>query len=295
MTKILLILGLLIATPTLWADTETDFSEIGHEIEQLPLFDAHVHNKEEAWGPFPPKRVVQLMDESGVAIALVSSTPDEGTIRLWRYAPQRVVAELRPYHGEYGSSNWMEMPDMADYLRGRLRRYPHQGVGEFHLHQLSADDLKLLTAVVALAKEFNILLHVHSGVEAVNTIYQIDPDVTVLWAHAGMTAEPPEISAMMEQYPTLHADTSYREADILAGGIEVIESDWSDLISRFPDRFLIGSDTWVNSQWAEYEQIIELNRRWLSYFPRPIAEQIAYKNGERIFGRKVSSTLIGER
>ena len=290
----MLVLWLVLMPLPLWAE-EIDITEIGRDIDDLPLFDAHVHYKKEAWGPLPPESVITLMDRSGVALALVSSTPDEGTIRLWQHAPQRVVPELRPYHDGYGSSNWMEMPDMEGYLRGRLQRYSHQGLGEFHIHELAAENLTLLRRVVDLAREYNILLHVHSGSEAVVALYKMSADITVLWAHAGMTAEPEEIEQMMARYPTLHADTSYREADILAGGIEVIEHRWSDLISRFPDRFLIGSDTWVNSQWANYADIIAENRRWLSFFSREIAEQIAYKNGERLFGRKVSAALIGKR
>jgi hypothetical protein len=56
------------------------------------------------------------MDKPGVAMGLVSSTPGEGTIKLWEYAPNRIVPELRPYHGEAGSSNWTKAPSMADYL-----------------------------------------------------------------------------------------------------------------------------------------------------------------------------------
>ncbi|MEK9671873.1 MAG: hypothetical protein VW268_05135 [Rhodospirillaceae bacterium] len=58
-----------------------------------------MHYKEEAWAQFPEKTAIELMDKTGVAMALVSSTPDEGTIRLLAYAPNRVVPEIRPYHG----------------------------------------------------------------------------------------------------------------------------------------------------------------------------------------------------
>ena len=47
---------------------------IGDAIKSVPIFDAHVHYKRPAWGPFPPATVIELMDKSGVAMALVSST-----------------------------------------------------------------------------------------------------------------------------------------------------------------------------------------------------------------------------
>jgi len=72
-----------------------------------------------------------------------------------------------------------------------------------------------------------------------------------------------------------------------------IDADWRRVIERFPDRFMIGSDTWANSQWAEYRGLIKINRKWLSRFSRSIAENIAYKNAERLFGRRVSGHLLG--
>jgi predicted TIM-barrel fold metal-dependent hydrolase len=99
---------------------------------------------------------------------------------------------------------------------------------------------------------------------------------------------------MMTKYSTLYADTSYREYDILkADG--TIDENWRRLIERFPDRFMVGSDTWVNAQWDIYRELIDLNRKWLSRFSPSIAEMIAYKNAEQLFGRKVSNDLLGKR
>jgi hypothetical protein len=87
---------------------------IGDAVRDLPIFDAHIHYKSGAWGPYPPAAVIELMDKSGVAMGLVSSTPDEGTIKLFEYAPGRIVPEVRPYHGDAGSSNWTEVAGMLD-------------------------------------------------------------------------------------------------------------------------------------------------------------------------------------
>ncbi|MGA0394028.1 MAG: amidohydrolase family protein, partial [Rhodospirillales bacterium] len=70
---------------------------------------------------------------------------------------------------------------------------------------------------------------------------------------------------------------------------------WRRVLERFPDRFMVGTDTWVNDQWAAYADLVELNRMWLSLLSREIAEKIAYKNAERLFGRKVGKHLIGQR
>jgi predicted TIM-barrel fold metal-dependent hydrolase len=99
---------------------------------------------------------------------------------------------------------------------------------------------------------------------------------------------------MMAAYATLYADTSFRERDILTPQ-GTIDPAWRRVLERFPERFMIGSDTWVNGQWDRYAEIMAVNREWLSQFPRPIAEQIAFKNAERLFGRNVENRLIGTR
>ncbi len=102
------------------------------------------------------------------------------------------------------------------------------------------------------------------------------------------------VEEMMATYKTLYADTSFREGDILTSQ-GTIDPAWRQLLERFSDRFMVGSDTWVNSQWDRYQQIMAVNRKWLSQFPRSIAEKIAFKNAERLFGRTVDESLIGQR
>lgn len=271
-----------------------DDSHIGDEVNELPLFDAHIHYKEPAWRVYPPQAVVEMMDDAGVAMGLVSSTPDEGTIILWKYAPSRVVPELRPYHGSAGSSNWTRSPGMFEYLSERLSKYPHEGIGEFHLHEVYPDDEALLRKIAETAKERNLYIHVHSGKESVDYLYGLEPDLKIIWAHAGMVESAETVESMMARYSTLYADTSYREYDILSAK-GTINEDWRRVIERFSDRFMVGSDTWVNSQWDDYENLIAVNRRWLSQFSRPIAERIAFGNAERLFGREVGNHLLGKR
>jgi predicted TIM-barrel fold metal-dependent hydrolase len=268
--------------------------EIGPAIKDVPIFDAHIHYKEPAWKPYPVSTVIKLMDKAGVAMALVSSTPDEGTIRLWEYAPSRIVPELRPYHGDAGSSNWTKSEGMLDYIKNRLARYPHKGIGEFHVHNLDPTDRPLLNAIAKMAKERNIPIHIHSGAAPVRLFYELEPGLTILWAHAGMSEPADVVGAMLDQYKTLYADTSYRENDILTGD-GGIDPGWMAVITRHSDRLMVGSDTWVNEQWAAYEELIDLNRQWLSKLPRAIAEKIAYQNAARLFNRKVSRDLIGRK
>ncbi|GHA55185.1 hypothetical protein GCM10008927_21340 [Amylibacter ulvae] len=267
---------------------------IGDGVHDLPLFDAHVHYKQPAWADYPVKSIVEMMDRNGVAMGLVSSTPDQGTIMLWEYAPNRIVPELRPYHDEAGSSNWAKTEGMTKYLEKRLADYPHQGIGEFHIHRLDQTDEPLFREVIRMAKERDIYLHVHSGAEPVRWLYSLDKDVKIIWAHAGLGENARDVYALMDDFPTLVADTSLREHAILGHG-DKLNPAWEKIIMAFSDRLMIGSDTWVNSQWDNYDGIMDSNRAWLAKLPREIAEKIAYKNAERLFGISVSMDQIGTR
>ena len=265
-----------------------------HEAAKLPIFDAHIHYKEPAWEAFPPETVLKMMDRNGVAMALVSSTPDDGTIMLWEHAPERIVPELRPYLGDWGSSNWTEFDGMADYIQTRLEQYPHRGIGEFHFRAMETTNKGLLKLIAGMAKKRDIPIHIHSGAAPVEYFYEIDPDLTIIWAHAGMSEPPEVISPLMDKHATLYADTSFREYDILSrtGGMD---KAWEVLLLKHSDRFMVGTDTWVNSQWADYDRLIASNRECLAMLPKDAAEAIAYRNAERLFGIDVSSEQLGRR
>lgn len=287
-----LAMNLVLSLSAVKADGDHDV--IGEDVWQLPLFDAHVHYKQPAWDSYPVRSIVELMDRNGVAMALVSSTPDEGTIMLWEFAPNRIIPELRPYHGAAGSSNWTKMEGMDSYLEGRLESYPHEGIGEFHIRQLDMSDEALFRKVIAMAKERDIYLHVHSGAEPIRWLYSLDPDVKIIWAHAGLGTPAADVYALMAEFPDLLADTSLREYSILSRG-ESLDPQWLEIIFDFQDRLMIGSDTWVNSQWDSYSEIMAMNRLWLSKLPRDVAEKIAYRNAERYFGREITMEQIGTR
>jgi predicted metal-dependent TIM-barrel fold hydrolase len=289
-----IVLGALFGVFAAPLPAAADGSHIGDAVHALPLFDAHVHYKEPAWGPYPPATVLEMWDRSGVAMALVSSTPDEGTIKLWEYAPGRVVPEVRPYREGAGSSNWTKAEGMFDYIMQRLDAYPHVGIGEFHLHRVDPRDETLLRAIVKVAVEQDLYIHVHSGRAPVEMLFGFEPALKVIWAHAGMSEPAETVEEMMARYKTLWADTSYREHDILNAGATIAPA-WRRVIERFPDRFLVGTDTWINDQWAKYEQLVAVNRQWLAQIDRATAEAIAYKNAERLFGRTVERRLIGTR
>jgi len=253
-----------------------------HAAEKLPIFDTHVHYKEPAWKAYPPDAIIRLLKKTGVVKALVSSTPDEGTRMLYRADPDRIIPFLRPYHGAVGSSNWYVSDTILSYLTQRLEMPIYKGIGEFHIHDPLDADSPVIQKTVAMAVERKLFIHVHSNHEAVSSIFSYEPRIKVLWAHAGMSDPPDVVSGLLDRFENLWVDISIREYDIAPGG--KLDPEWKKLFLRHPDRITIGSDTWVNGQWDNYEAIIDFDRTWLAQLPPDVARQIAFANANRLFG-----------
>ena len=267
---------------------------LGDDAASIPIFDTHVHYNEPAWQTFPPETVITILDQNQVVLALVSSSPDDGTLALWEHSPERIIPELGPYHGDWTNLNWMSNDGMADYLTDRLAERDYAGIGEFHVSALDGADLELLGVIARKAEALGIPVHIHSSAEPVRYFFEVAPELTVIWAHAGIPAppivvppvQPAEIGEMMDSYPRLYADTSLRNPFILSE--DGIDPAWEELLIRHADRFMVGSDTFRNSQWELYGTIIEGSRSWLALLPRTVAEKIANGNALALFGREIS-------
>ena len=64
----------------------------------------------------------------------MSSTPDDGTLKLYERDPKRFVPILRPYRTRDDMSTWWRDPAIIPYLEQRLAKGVHKGIGEFHIH-----------------------------------------------------------------------------------------------------------------------------------------------------------------
>ncbi len=246
-----------------------------------PIFDTHVHYKEPAWTVYPPEAIIEMMERAGVTRALVSSTPDEGTRMLYRQDPERIIPFLRPYHDGINSSNWFQHDEIIGYFETRLEMPIYKGLGEFHIHDPFNADSEVIRKTVKLAVERDIYLHVHSTHEAVEKIFAYEPRAKILWAHAGMSDPPAVVASMFDRFDNLWVDISIREYDIAPQG--TLDPEWEKLFLDYTDRITVGSDTWVNSQWHNYESIIAFDRHWLAQLPPEVARKIAFDNASRLF------------
>ena len=253
------------------------------KAQALPIFDAHLHYSHDAWESVPVEDVIAILRKAGVRRALVSSSGDDGQQRLYRAAPDLIVPELRPYRtrGEIGT--WVRDPSVVKYLEERLAKYRYAGIGEFHLFGADAD-LPVPRRMVELARKHKLFLHAHSDADAVERLFKQWPQARILWAHAGF--ERPEVVAeMLRKHKNLWADLAFR-TDHGSGG--KVDEAWRDVFLRFPERFMVGTDTYTPERWHYVPEHAQWSRAWLASLPRDVAERIAWKNGEALFGSAAS-------
>lgn len=246
--------------------------------QDLRFFDAHIHYSQPAWDAYPPEAALAILDRAGVHRALVSSTPDDGTLKLYEKAPGRIAPVLRPYRTQDDIGAWTQDPSILPYLEGRLTRGIYTGIGEFHLAPGQAAS-PIVRRIVALAVRDNLFLHAHADAQAVEELLAVDPRARVLWAHAGMSAGPDTVGRLLDAFPTLWGELALR-SDVAPGGL--LDPAWRALFLRHPDRFLVGTDTWVSGQWERLPEILDEVRAWLRQLPRELAERIAFANAERL-------------
>ena len=96
------------------------------------------------------------------------------------------------------------------------------------------------------------------------------------------TVAPARVAELLDQHKdTLWGELSYRSGII--GGDGKLTSDWRSLFERHSDRFLLGSDTWINERWFGYDTIFKEYRGWLAQLPPEQARRIATDNALRLF------------
>lgn len=265
-----------------------------------PLFDTHLHYNEEAWngnaGPFPPAEALARMQRNGVRAIVGNSRPNEGTrilaaLRETREAGVTVVPFIRLYRNRADYTNWFRDESIHEMVLTELARGtaagPYRGIGEFHLYDSANADGAVARKLMALAEQRQLAVLAHVDDVAVDKLMAHTPsggrETRLIWAHTGIGGVPvARVRQMMERYPKLVGELSYRPGLTCDGG--ALCPEWRALIEAYPTRFVIGSDTWVNQRWVDYDGLMQAYRRWLGDLPPALAQQVAWGNAAALFG-----------
>lgn len=265
-----------------------------------PLFDAHLHYNEEAWngtaGPHPPSDVLGRMKRSGVRAIVANSRPNTGSLTLaalpqTREAGVAVVPFVRLYRNRADYTGWFADESIYAMVEAELARGtaagPYRGIGEFHLYDSANADGAVARKLMVLAEQRDLVVLAHVDDTAVEKLMAHTPTrgqkLRLIWAHTGIGGPPVErVDELMARYPGLVGELSYRPGLVCEDN--QLCPAWRALLLKYPARFVVGSDTWVNQRWQHYESLMQGYRQWLGGLPPEAARQIAWDNGARLFG-----------
>ena len=260
-----------------------------------PLFDAHLHYNIEAQDPHPIADVLGRMQRNGVRAIVANSRPNAGTIALAAAKAQTdkaqitVVPFMRLYRNREDYTNWFRDETIYQLVLNELSKGtasgPYLGIGEFHLYDSANANGVVAKKLMQLAEQKNLAVLAHVDDAAIDLLLAHAPKTKLIWAHTGIGGPTvARVRELLRKYPQLMGELSYRPG--LTDSQGKLTPEWRALITDFPSRFLIGSDTWVNQRWEQYDELMNGYRLWLGDLPADTAKRIAWRNGAELFGVK---------
>jgi hypothetical protein len=251
---------------------------------RIELFDAHMHWNQEPNPFYSLEQILDVFKRNGVTGVLATSRPNKGTHQLVDAKPPGlwVVPFIRPYRTRADIPTWFGDEAIFELIQSEYKRGYYRGIGEFHIYGNSAAGA-LVKKIVDFAVERDLYLHAHCDETALLHLFAHSPRIKIVWAHTGFSTPPARVAELMEQFKDrLWGELSYRSG--ITDGSGKLSDDWRKLFARHSDRFLIGSDTWINERWFGYDGIIKTYRGWLAQLPADQARRIAAGNAQRLFG-----------
>ncbi len=259
-----------------------------------PLFDAHLHYNEEAWqSAHPLEDALGRMQRSGVRAIVANSRPNDGTKTLAAARAQTeaagvtVVPFIRLYRNRDDYSGWFKDPGIYEMVLRELAAGtpsgPYRGLGEFHLYDSANANGPVARQLMQLAQDKGLVVLAHVDDTAIDLLMAHAPKTRLVWAHTGIGGVPVNrVRGLLQRYPLLMGELSYRPG--LTEGAGRLSVEWKALLSEFPSRFMVGSDTWVNQRWQGYEGLMQDAREWLGDLDATTARRIAWDNGAALYG-----------
>ncbi|NIR31164.1 MAG: amidohydrolase family protein [Gammaproteobacteria bacterium] len=162
-------------------------------------------------------------------------------------------------------------------------------------------DNRIVQGLLELAREFDVPMLIHTEASDYRYFLPIcrdHPQVRFQWAHAGGHLGPVQVGALMERCPNVWVGLSARDPwryGSFADEEGRLPPGWRELLERYPERFLIGSDpVWpgfeihhwdrADTGWERFEQFLGFQRAWLGRLPVSLARRIRLTNAYRFLG-----------
>ncbi len=252
--------------------------------QRIEIFDTHLHYNQEPKPFYSLDQAREVFRRNGIIGIVATSRPNKGTHELVdaKWPELKVVPFIRPYRVRNDIQTWFNDPTIFELIKEEYSRGYYRGIGEFHIYGKSAQS-EWVKKMVDFAVERNLYLHAHCDEEALLILFGHNSKARIIWAHTGFSVPPARVAELLDEHKdALWGELSYRGG--ITGGDGKLTSEWRNLFARYPDRFLLGSDTWINERWFGYDTIFNEYRGWLAELPADQAQRIASGNALRLFG-----------
>jgi hypothetical protein len=239
--------------------------------------------------------------DAAIAMAYLSLTPDERA----RFDP--MITGFNP-------------ADMyaADHVRRVLRTFPgvFEGIGEFSLHKefvtskVAGDPPSLddpaLDRLFNFAEEVGLVVLVHCDVDTpfpkpglepayftpLKELFKRHPNTTIIWAHIGLgrvvrpiTDQARLVAAMLDNPKLNHVyfDLSWTETAKYIVASPATVKIVADLITKYPDRFLFGTDEVAPKDQQDYLRVYRQYQPLWDRLSPAVLDHVRKGNYEHVF------------
>src|SRR4051794_14428749 len=206
----------------------------------------------------------------------------------------------------------------VDHIRRVLQTFPgvFSGIGEFTIHKefvsakiaggvASLQD-PALDRILDFAGDVGLVVLIHNDMdvpfakdgsepaylEQARVLFKRHSKTTIIWAHTGMGRivcpiknHAANIEAMLRDpaFSHLYFDISWDEVAKYIVASPQATQITADLINRYPDRFLFGTDEVAPSNWATYSRVFNMYQPLWSLLRPETSLKVRCGNYERLF------------
>ncbi len=206
----------------------------------------------------------------------------------------------------------------ADHIKRVLQTFPgvFSGIGEFTIHKefvsaKVAGDVASLTdpaldRILDFAGEAGLVVLLHNDIDMpfpkpgqepymlaqMKELFVRHPKTTIIWAHLGLgrIVRPlKEQAAIVEKVCTdpalrhVYMDISWDEVAKYATATPEATQRTADVINRYPDRFLFGTDEVAPKEQASYLKVYDMYAPLFAKLTPEASEKLRKGNYERLF------------
>ena len=254
-----------------------------------PLFDTHLHYSKADAEKYSPADIIKILDRNDIAYAAVTGSPSSYVADLHSYAPDRIIPLLSIYKQPGDKSRWIDDESIPAFIEAELKRSTWRGIGEIHIFAQDRNS-PIFKRIIEIASSHELPLLIHADPAVIDSIYDIAPKLRVIWAHAGKYPYPELIADYLRRYESLSVDLSMRDDRIAPSG--ELNDDWYELFINYPDRFLLGVDTYSLTRWQNFDSAVSAIRHWLSQLPEEVRHKLVHENADAIYAVSARGSSI---